>query len=315
VYISLTSGEPPPETQEHLRDAGGVPILRGAVEAFGAIASVARWEASRERRLAVGALRPGWPALALDRRPWGHEGPIATAAGSGPEPAVPEPAVPERALPERESLAVLAAAGIPVTQAIAARDAAAAVAAAASIGGPVALKLDAVGLAHKTDEGGVRLGLSGPTAIRSAAEELLAIGRGIGDGVTLRGLLVEPMAAPGLELLAGLQRDPQFGPVVVVGLGGVLTEILDDVVLRLAPLAHDDALAMLSELRASRLLDGVRGRPAVDREAVAAILVALGRIAADRPDVVAIDINPIIAGPSGAMTVDALVVERTAAGR
>jgi acetyltransferase len=320
VYISLTSGEPPPETQEHLREAGGVPILRGAVEAFGAIASVARWEASRERRLGVGALRPGWPALALDRRPWGHEGPIAAAAGvdpdgTVPEPAVPERALPDRALPERESLAVLAAAGIPVTQAIAARDTAAAVAAAASIGGPVALKLDAVGLAHKTDEGGVRLGLSGAAAIRSAADELLAIGRGIGGDVTVRGLLVEPMAAPGVELLAGLQRDPQFGPVVVVGLGGVLTEILDDVVLRLAPLAHDDALAMLDELRASRLLDGVRGRPPVDRPAVAAILVALGRLAADRPDVVGVDINPIIAGPSGAIAVDALVVERTANGR
>ena len=304
VYISLTSGDPPPETQDHLRDAGGVPLLRGAIEAFTAIAAVARWESARERRRRDGPLRPAWPELARDRRPWGHEAP-ASAADAGLDVA----------LPERESLAVLAAAGIPVTPTLAVGDAAAAVTAASSLGGPVALKLDAVGLAHKTDSGGVRLGLRGEAAVREAAQELLAIGQGIGGGVTVRGLLVEPMADPGVELLAGLQRDPQFGPVIVVGLGGVLTEVLDDVVLRLAPLSMEEALAMLNELHSSRLLDGVRGRPPVDRPSVAAILVALARLAAEHPEIVAIDINPLIAGPAGTIAVDALVVERAAAGR
>jgi hypothetical protein len=125
---------------------------------------------------------------------------------------------------------------------------------------------------------------------------------------TVRGLLVEPMVERGLELLAGMTRDPQFGPIVLVGIGGVLTELLDDVVLRLAPVSSDEAASMLSELRGSRLLDGWRGRPAVDRSAVARIIVALGQLADARPDIRAIDLNPVVAGPEGAIAVDALVV-------
>jgi acetyltransferase len=318
VYISLTSGEPPPETQDQLRGAGGVPILRGAVEAFTAIAAVARWEASHERRLRDGPRRDAWPALAADRCPWGLDESdgagaallVAGVTGSSGE-------LVDVALPERESLAMLAAAGIPVTLSWAAADADAAVDAAGTVAGAVALKLDAIGLAHKTDVGGVRLGLVGEGAVRSAAEELLAIGIGLEEAgaVRLRGLLVEPMAPPGVELLAGLKRDPQFGAVVVVGLGGALTEILDDTALGLAPLTHADGLAMLVELRAARVLDGVRGRSPVDRDAVARILVAFGQLAVDHPDVVAADANPVIAGRDGAIAVDALVVERRAAGR
>jgi acyl-CoA synthetase (NDP forming) len=318
VYISLTSGELPPETQDQLRSAGGVPILRGAVEAFTAIAAVARWEASRERRLRDGPRRDAWPALAEDRCPWGlDESEDAGAAVFVPGVTGTLGDLVDVALPERESLAMLAAAGIPVTFLWAAADAHAAVDAAGTVAGPVALKLDAIGLAHKADVDGVRLGLSGEAAVRSAAEELLAIGRGLEEAgaARLRGLLVEPMAPPGVELLAGLKRDPQFGPVVVVGLGGALTEILDDAVLSLAPLTQADGLAMLVELRAARILEGVRGRPPIDRDAIARILVALGRLAVDHPEVVAADANPVIAGRDGAIAVDALVVERRAAGR
>ncbi len=116
------------------------------------------------------------------------------------------------------------------------------------------------------------------------------------------------MAPPGLELIAGVSRDPQFGPIVLVGIGGVLAEVLDDVSLRLAPVPASEALSMLAELRGARLLDVTRGRPAIDREAVAAILVALGALAVARPDIRAIDLNPVIAGPDGAIAVDALVV-------
>jgi acyl-CoA synthetase (NDP forming) len=116
------------------------------------------------------------------------------------------------------------------------------------------------------------------------------------------------MAGPGLELIAGLKRDPQFGPVVIVGLGGILTEVFDDVALGLAPLAAVDALVMLGTLRGSRLLDGVRGRSAIDRQSVAEILVALGRLAQERPDVLAVDLNPVVASDGGAVAVDALVV-------
>ena len=298
VYISLTSGEPPPETKRHLDEAGGVPILRGTVEAFTAIASLAAWEGTRTRRLDEGPIRAGWPALASDRTPWGHDAEPGPAAGDA------------RALSERESLALLGAAGIPVVAARAAADTDAAVAAAAAIGGSVALKLDALGLAHKSDVGAVRLNLAGDAAVREAAGELLAIGAMLAAAgtVAIRGLLVEPMAPPGLELIAGVNRDPQFGPIVLVGIGGILAEVLDDVSLRLAPVSESEVLSMLADLRGAKLLDVTRGRPAIDREAVASILVALGALAVARPDIQAIDLNPVIAGPGGAIAVDALVV-------
>ena len=117
------------------------------------------------------------------------------------------------------------------------------------------------------------------------------------------------MAAPGVELIVGLRRDPQFGPAVLVGLGGVLTEVLDDVAIRLAPLDAAAADAMLDELRGARLLR--RGpRPAAGRSgrASSAMLVALGRLGIDRPDILEVDLNPVIASAGGALAVDALVV-------
>jgi acetyl-CoA synthetase len=235
------------------------------------------------------------PALAADRTSYGADG---TAA--------PPPARASIALSERESLAFIAAAGIAVTNAVAVADAPGAVAAARQIDRPVALKLDAVGLIHKSDVAGIALGLRGDDAVYGAALGLLESGRR--HGLTVRGLLVEPMAAPGLELILGLRRDPQFGPAVVVGLGGVLTEVLDDVAIRLAPLDAASADAMLDDLRGARLLRGVRGRPPIDRAAVVAMLVALGRLGLDRPDVREVDLNPVIATAGSTLAVDALVV-------
>jgi acyl-CoA synthetase (NDP forming) len=296
VYVSLTSGEPPPETKALLDSVGeGVPLLRGAVEAFRAIAEVARWEARRVRRLDVGPWRPAWPDLAADR----------TSYGADPMP-MDRPARRGNALSERESLAFVAAAGIAVTEPIAVRDAAAAVAAARTVGRPVALKLDADGLAHKSDMGGVALGLRGDDAVYGAALSLLENGRR--HALAVRGLLVAAMAPPGVEVIIGLRRDPQFGPAVLVGLGGVLTEVLDDVAIRLAPLDRAAADEMLDELRAAALLRGVRGRPPVDREALVEMLVALGRLGVERPDVLEVDLNPVVASARGALAVDALVV-------
>jgi acyl-CoA synthetase (NDP forming) len=116
------------------------------------------------------------------------------------------------------------------------------------------------------------------------------------------------MSPAGLELIVGMRRDPQFGPVVLIGLGGTLAEVLDDVVIRLAPIGQEAAQAMLDDLRGARVLAGVRGRPAVDRGAVASMLVTLGGLAADRPDLLEVDLNPVIATASGAIAVDALVI-------
>jgi acyl-CoA synthetase (NDP forming) len=312
VYVSLTSGEPPPETKALLDEQGnGAPLLRGALEAFTAIAAVARWERARSRRLAVGPWRDAWPALAADRTAYGLEpAPVSTAADSGASTTAGTTDAPPRALSEYDSLELLRAAGLAVTAAMAVPDTDAAVEAARSLGGrPVALKIDAADLPHKSDLGLVRLALTGDAAVRVAAGELLSAARA--QGLVARGLLVEPMADPGIELIVGLRRDPSFGPAVVVGFGGVLTEALDDVAIRLAPVDRETALGMLDDLRAARILDGLRGREAVDRGAIADLIVALSRLGDARPDIVEIDLNPVIASASGALAVDALVVLAT----
>ncbi|MDO8484908.1 MAG: acetate--CoA ligase family protein [Candidatus Limnocylindrales bacterium] len=306
VYVSLTSGEPPPETKAVLDGEGrGAPLLRGAVEAFRAIAAVARWEAWQARRLANGPWRPGWPALGANRVSYGADASVGAADAPDRSRAAASPQS-FTTLSELESLTLLRSAGLCVVDAVPVPDAAAAVAAARQIGGEVALKLDAAGLAHKSDLGGVILGLRGDEAIHEAATTLLDVGRR--NGLAVRGLLVEPMAPPGVELILGMRRDPQFGPVVLVGLGGTLTEVLDDVAIRLAPLDLAAAESMLDDLRGARLLGGVRGRPPIDRAAVASMLVALGRLGAERPDVLEVDLNPVMASEEGAIAVDALVV-------
>ncbi|HEY3382764.1 MAG TPA: acetate--CoA ligase family protein, partial [Vicinamibacterales bacterium] len=214
-------------------------------------------------------------------------------------------------LPERESLARLAAAGVPVTpaRAVPADDGGdGAVAAWRELGARgVVLKLDAVGLAHKTEAGGVRLGLSDEAAIRAAASELRDVAAAA--GIEMRGLLVEPMAVPGVELIVGGRRDAVFGPAVLVGVGGILAEVLDDVVVLLAPVTTAEVRERLGTLRAAPILHGVRGRPGVDLDALAAFVVAIGDLLVADPSVVEIDCNPVIAGPEGAVAVDALVVK------
>jgi hypothetical protein len=116
------------------------------------------------------------------------------------------------------------------------------------------------------------------------------------------------MADPGVELIVGLRRDPQFGPVVLVGLGGTLTEVLDDVAVLLAPAGAGEVLERLRRLRGAAVLQGVRGRPAADVDALADLVAAVARHLADHPEVLEIDLNPVIAGPSGAVAVDALVL-------
>ncbi|MGH2477124.1 MAG: acetate--CoA ligase family protein, partial [Candidatus Limnocylindrales bacterium] len=304
VYVSLTSGEPPPATKALLdADGHGAPLLRGALEAFSAIASLARWERRRARRGSAGPWRTTWPDLAASPIAYSQDAPLPA------RDAIDATASEVQPLSERESLDLLRAAGLAVTSAIAVPDADAAVEAARPLGGhAVALKVDAPGLVHKSDLGLVRLGLIGDDAVRAAADDLFATARR--HGLDARGLLVEPMADAGLELIVGLRRDPSFGPVVLVGLGGLLAETIDDVAIRLAPIGRDEASAMLADLRGAALLDGVRGRPRADRAAVVDLIVGLARMAVDRPDIAEVDLNPVIASPDGALAVDALVVLR-----
>jgi acyl-CoA synthetase (NDP forming) len=308
VFVSLTSGEPTPEIVDAMRAAGGVPVLRGTVEAFTAIAAVARWEARHERRRERGPVRAEWSVLAIDRTLLGHDPSVPGLLSPLPDEAsrISEPSPGRRPLGEPESLERLDAAGIPVVLPTRAADPDAAGAAAVAIGFPVVLKVDAVGLAHKTDIGGVRVGLVDEAAVRKAAAELLTLVLPV--GVTRRGLLVSPHRA-GVELILGGRRDPSFGPLVVAGLGGVLAEVLDDVAVRLAPVDAGDAASMLDELRGSAILSGTRGRPGIDRPAVIDAIVRLGRLLVEDPSISEIDANPVISGPQETAAVDALVVE------
>ena len=273
VYVSLTSGEPPPETKALLDEkGGGAPLLRGGLEAFRAIAGVARWEARRELRRAVGPWRGGWPALAADR----------TSYGADPDPAAAAATRPPHALSERASLALLGAAGIAVTEARPVKDAAAAVAAARAIRWPGRAQARR-GRPDPQERGRVAWPSASTATMRSTRRRSGCSTGRAGAAWRSAGLLVEPMAAPGLELIVGLRRDPLFGPAVLVGLGGILAEVLDDIAIRLAPVTPRAAMSMLDDLRGRRLLDGARGRPGIDRAAVASMLVALGRLGARAP--------------------------------
>jgi acyl-CoA synthetase (NDP forming) len=300
VFVSLTSGDVTPEVEAQMDEAGGVPILRGTGAALGAIAHLAWWERRQAQRAARGPVRATWPALA---------GETPSRAYDATPPAV-APQGPPIVIPERESIELLRAAGLPMVDSIAIEgmDAGAmlepAIAAAERLGWPVAVKLDAPGLAHKSDVGGVALGIAGRKPLAAALRRLVAAGREHGaDGV-----LVQPMAKAGVELIAGARRDPQFGPLVMVGIGGVLAEVLDDVALRLAPIGREDAREMLAELRGARLLDSQRGRPGVNRPAIVDLLVALGRAVAAHPAWREVDLNPVVASRNGVVAVDALIV-------
>ena len=302
VYVSLTAGDVSGQVKATLDEAGGMPMLRGATEALTAIPRLAGWEAARARRVAGGPRRAAWPALAADHVPWGADAtldPLARAAADAPVLRTPS---------ERESLERLAAAGLPVTawRAVA-PDADAVVAGWRGLGGgAVALKLDAPGLAHKTEAGGVALGLATEPALRAAAASLAAAAARA--GTRLRGYLVEPMAPAGVELIVGGRRDPIFGPVVLVGLGGILAEELDDVAVLLAPVPAAEVRRRLERLRGAAVLRGVRGLPGVDPDALAAFVSSVARMLAGDPSIAEIDLNPVIAGPWGVVAVDALVV-------
>jgi acetyltransferase len=207
-------------------------------------------------------------------------------------------------LSEAASKDLLAGYGIPVLDERTAPDVDGAAIAAKAIGYPVVLKLCGDRIAHKTERGLVRLGLTDDPAVRAAAGDLLAAARPDDGPVEL---LVAPMVRGSRELIAGLVRDPQFGPCVMLGVGGVLAEALGDVAFRLVPLTEPDAAELLDDLATQTLFSPFRGEPAIDRAAVGEVLTALSRLALDRPDIAAIDLNPLIVVDGRPVAVDALV--------
>jgi len=207
-----------------------------------------------------------------------------------------------KTLSEYEAKQVLAAWDIPVTREILVEDRAALVDALAAIGFPLVMKGCAAEIAHKTEKNLVRVDIRGEAEAGAAFDEIMTGLDGSG------GVLVQEMIGGRRELVVGLTRDPQFGACVMFGLGGIFTEILKDISFRKAPLERRDALEMMGDIKGHKILEAVRGMPAADTEALAAMLMRIGQIGVEIEAVAEIDLNPVILDGARPVAVDALIV-------
>jgi len=216
------------------------------------------------------------------------------------------------ALSEIESKQILKAIGIEVAIPETATSADGAATIATRMGFPVALKVLSPNISHKSEVGGVELNLKSTDDVRAAFDRIRDNLASRSPGARFDGVAIQPMAAPGgVELIAGVNRDDRYGPMVIVGLGGVLVEVLKDTALRLAPLSAEDARARLAELRGSAVLRGVRGQPASDIDAIVNLLVKLSEFAVTHPEVREMDLNPVTVYARGLAVLDARILVGT----
>ena len=208
-------------------------------------------------------------------------------------------------LDSRSAQALLEAYGIALPRAVRVRTPAEAAAAQAELGGTVVVKLDAA--IHKSDVGGVRLGLTNPAEAAGAVEAIRAEVSSAGTGALAGELLVQEQVGTGQEMIVGLKRDPLLGPIILVGLGGTLVEVLEDVALGIAPLTDHDINDMLTSLRCYRLLTGHRGQAPLDISSLAQVLHRVSALADDLPEIVEMDINPLFVMEDGAVAADVRV--------
>jgi acetyl-CoA synthetase len=267
-----------------------IALFRSMDRCFAAIAAWHRRAALRDTPAADGRLSPAEAA--------------ATAAAL-------IRAAPARVMTEREAKAVLAAYGVTVIGERLATETEDAVGAAATLGYPVALKVESPDIPHKTEAGVIRLDLRSADQVRAAFAALLARADAIEPPPRVHGVLVQKMAPPGLEVMVGARIDRLFGPLIVVGLGGVLVELLADTAVAPAPVTREQAVAMLRGLKGARLLAGYRGGPAVDVDALAEVVARLSELVADQAGLIEeMDVNPLICAGDGIVAVDALLVRR-----
>lgn len=273
-------------------ETAGVPVFDDSSRAVAALASVAHWHAGRKRQAAAmppaAALLPDEAARVLD---------TARAAG-------------RRQLDEVEAKRLFAACRVPTVPEAGAATAEEAAGVAAHLGFPVVLKVLSADIAHKSEIGGVRLGLADADAVRRAFDDVTAAVRRHRPDVRIDGVVIQRQEASGTELLLGVTRDPVFGPVMTVGLGGVWTELFGDVASALLPVDASKARGMLGRLKAWPLLDGFRGAPPADVDGAVGAMVALSEaVLAAGGDVSEIEINPLIVRPAGhgVVAVDGLV--------
>ena len=210
-------------------------------------------------------------------------------------------------LTETESKAVIAEVGMPVAISRLATTQHEAVAFAREIGFPVALKIASPDIAHKSDVGGVRLGIQSEGEVRESYAEVLTYVKQQAPTATIHGVSVQKMTRPGTEVIIGATRDPQFGPVLMFGLGGVMVELLRDVSFRVIPLHRWDAGQMIRELDAYPLLEGFRGQEPADMAALEALLLSVSGLVENNPEIRELDLNPVFAYKDGALVVDARI--------
>jgi len=209
---------------------------------------------------------------------------------------------------EFQAQELLKAYSLPVPETRLARTSSEAAAAAAEIGGPVVLKIASPQISHKSDVGGVVVNLKGEDAVKRAFQDITARAAGLRPDAYIIGCLVQAMAKKGAkECIVGFKRDPQFGPMIIFGLGGIYVEVLKDIAIRLVPLSKEDARDMIREIKSFPLLRGVRGEAAVDFASLEAILLAMSQLAEDFPEILEAEFNPVLAGPEGALVADVRV--------
>lgn len=279
--------------------ARGIAVLRGAEPAVDAVAALVRFAEARRSMLAEASAQRvlTLPQVRLPSPSTGE----GQGGGDAAARAETVPSLDARRLLEEAGVAT-----VPTKLAATTDDA---VAAAGDLGYPVALKIESPDILHKTEAQGLKLGLKDAQAVRSAFDAVMQNARRYKADARIDGVLVQPMADGDVELVIGLQQDPVFGVVVMVGLGGIHVEVLKDVVFRKAPVSAAEAKRMLDELKSRALLDAVRGRAAVDRDAIADMVSAVSRFgAAAGPRLRELDLNPVLCSARGTVAVDWLLM-------
>lgn len=214
----------------------------------------------------------------------------------------------QKVLTEVESKDLLASEGIPVVEARLARSKREAVAISRDIGFPVVLKVISSDVVHKTDSGGVRLGLANATQVGRAYSEIVSSIKQAYPEARVQGVSVQPMAPQGVEVIVGMSKDPQFGPVLMFGLGGILVEVLKDISFRIVPITKRDARDMIREIKGYPILEGYRGQKPASIAALEELLVKVSEFVENNPQIEELDLNPVFAYPDGALAVDARII-------
>ncbi len=211
-------------------------------------------------------------------------------------------------LTEVESKELLKKAGIPVIETKLARSKKEAISISKEMGFPVVLKISSPDVVHKSDSGGVKLGLTNATQVGKAYSGIISSVKQVSPQAQIQGVSVQLMASPGVEVIVGMSKDPQFGPVLMFGLGGVFVEVLKDVSFRIVPVTERDAREMIKEIKGYPILEGYRGQKPASIPALEKLIIKVSQFVEKNPQIKELDLNPVFAYPDKAVAVDARII-------